>query len=124
MHTITDGEKRHYGCEYCIDKPEKSRICPHDHCPYTVLNNYKNYAAYCREAEIALAEMLKRAERPSTQGAKNYRARRVRCVETGVVYGSIADAAAAIGGKAGAVHSALSGRTKTSGGYHWEYIDL
>ncbi len=43
------------------------------------------------------------------------------CVETGRVYESIAQAAMTMGITASSLNNALSGRYKTSAGYHWEY---
>ena len=47
--------------------------------------------------------------------------RPVVCVETGRVYESIALAARAMGITATCISNALSGKYKTSAGYHWEY---
>ena len=44
----------------------------------------------------------------------------VRCIETGVVYESIRQAVKLTGAKK--VSEACSGKRKTSGGYHWEYV--
>ena len=47
--------------------------------------------------------------------------KKVRCVETGVVYRSITEAKKECGG---AIHKCLKkGKQATAGGYHWEYID-
>ena len=45
--------------------------------------------------------------------------RAVKCLETGQIFSSIAEAEAFIG-KSG-IKSVLSGRSKTCGGYHWVY---
>ena len=51
--------------------------------------------------------------------------RRVRCVETGIEYNSMADAGRANGTKAGAISSVANHiyGHKTAGGLHWELID-
>jgi len=46
----------------------------------------------------------------------------VRCVETGVVYESAAEASRALGKANDRVQQVLDGRHKTSCGYHWEYV--
>lgn len=56
-------------------------------------------------------------------GAKNPRARKVRCIETGTVFPTIKEAGLFIGGSPKNIVSACHGRLKTSGGYHWEYAD-
>ena len=49
--------------------------------------------------------------------------RRVRCVETRVVYPSIRAAARSQFGYPQDLWKALNGRVKTYCGYHWEYAD-
>lgn len=49
----------------------------------------------------------------------------VRCVETGVIYNSITEAAEAVGGSVRGISAvAVGGRPHhTSKGYHWEFLD-
>ena len=47
----------------------------------------------------------------------------VRCVETGVVYFGIREAARAIGLGHQNISAACHGKTKTSGGFHWELVE-
>lgn len=55
-------------------------------------------------------------------GGNNRRA--VRCVETGAVYESCTKAAEAVGIKSsGKIGDAAKDCSKTSGGYHWEYVE-
>ena len=49
--------------------------------------------------------------------------KRIRCIETDTVYNSTKEAAEALGIKAPNITSCLKGRQKTSGKYHWEYIE-
>lgn len=59
-----------------------------------------------------------------TQKQKDAISRKVLCVETGQVFSSGIEAANFIGAKASTgINNALSGRAKTSGGYHWRYAD-
>lgn len=55
---------------------------------------------------------------------RNGRARKVRCVESGIIYTSIKQAAELTNSRLGGIHEVLSNssRTKTAGGYHWEYV--
>lgn len=48
--------------------------------------------------------------------------RTVKCIETGTVYESLADAMRLTGIKNTCIQSACKGRCKTAGGYHWEYV--
>lgn len=52
---------------------------------------------------------------------KEYSSKMIRCVETGVVYSTIAQAAKE--NKCSGIFACLKGGRKTSGGYHWEYVE-
>lgn len=49
--------------------------------------------------------------------------KKVRCVETCVIYKSASEAAVATGLNKGALYYVLNGKCKTAGGYHWEYVE-
>lgn len=51
------------------------------------------------------------------------RKRKVLCVETGIIYNSIRDAAKAVETPASNVGSVCTGKTKTAGGYSWKYVE-
>lgn len=55
--------------------------------------------------------------------SKNHKARKVLCVETGIVYDCLLDAADFTKGSSHNISSACTGRLKTSGGYHWKYYE-
>lgn len=57
-------------------------------------------------------------ERASTKCKK-----RIRCIETDTVYNSTKEAAEALDIKAPNITACLKGRQKTSGKYHWEYVE-
>ena len=48
--------------------------------------------------------------------------RKVRCIETGRVFGSVKEAEQWIGIRSG-IANCLVGKNKTAGGYTWEYVD-
>lgn len=48
--------------------------------------------------------------------------RRIRCVETGVVYDSIKEAAYIHFGYDRNIWQALNGRRRIAYGFHWEYV--
>lgn len=125
MHLITDKERQKHGCEYCIHIKKHGRACPYKVCPYAdTLDKYKDYFAYCKAGEEAWMRIAAMAGSPSERGANHSNARRVRCVETGVAYGCILDAADATGVHRSSIWAAMNGRTETAGGFHWEYCDL
>ena len=55
------------------------------------------------------------------RGSKHPRARRVRCIETGEVFGSQIEASKWLGFSRGAVNNAIYQGSRC-GGYHWEYV--
>jgi hypothetical protein len=56
-------------------------------------------------------------------GKNNPRARKVLCVETGVIFDTIKEAGEFKGGSEKNIISCCRGRLQTSGGYHWRYVD-
>jgi group I intron endonuclease len=56
-------------------------------------------------------------------GANSYKARRVLCVETGEIFECIKFACEKHGVHSSAVSNVCRGKLKTTGGYHWEYVD-
>lgn len=49
--------------------------------------------------------------------------RKVRCVETGIIYDSIKEAEEQLGLSHGKITMVCQGKRKTTGGYHWEYYN-
>lgn len=52
-----------------------------------------------------------------------YGSRRIICVETGIVYQSLQEAANTIGIHRSGISNVLLGKNKTAGGFHWEYYE-
>lgn len=62
-----------------------------------------------------------RNQRISEYATGSSRSKPVKCVETGVIYLSMIEAARAVGlTNAGGIRSCLRGEAKTAGGFHWE----
>lgn len=59
----------------------------------------------------------------ATSGKNNSHPRSVLCVETGIVFDTIKEAGEFTGGSSKNIISCCRGRLKTSGGYHWQYVD-
>lgn len=59
----------------------------------------------------------------SRRGSKNFRARKVRCIETDTVYDCIRDAFRCTGIRYDSISKVCIGKGQTAGGYHWEYAD-
>ena len=68
-------------------------------------------------------EEAKRKISESRMGAKNCRARKVMCVETGITYGSIRDAYRETGVSFSSISKCCLGVTHRAGGYHWQYVE-
>ena len=49
--------------------------------------------------------------------------KRVLCVETGIIYESTVDASKQTGLSQGNIVNVCNGKQKTTGGYHWEYVE-
>ena len=49
--------------------------------------------------------------------------KKVRCVELDMKFNSLSDAAAYVGNSSSNISVCLRDKQKTSGGYHWEYVD-
>ena len=49
--------------------------------------------------------------------------KKIRCIELNTIYDSTKDAALALGINAPNITACLKGRQKTSGKYHWEYVE-
>lgn len=57
------------------------------------------------------------------KNGKGTRDRKVRCIDTGKIFNSLKDAATSVGIGSTAIHQCLKGKSKTAGGYHWEYVE-
>ena len=60
---------------------------------------------------------------PSFSNSRMRKTKKVICVETGIVFNSLEEAARFVGKSASNISIALQKKTRTSGGYHWEYAD-
>ena len=76
----------------------------------------QNYGGFSARGRKATDE-----ERKAMQS--RFESKPVRCVETGVVYSSIREAARATGLGHQNISAACHGKTKTSGGFHWELVE-
>ena len=76
-----------------------------------------------------VSSVLKRTEKACMARARQLNlsapnqngSRKVRCIETGIVYDSIKAASIAVGKN---VHNAFAKRPCTVAGYHWEYVEV
>jgi len=57
-------------------------------------------------------------------GAERHNAKAVQCIETGIIYGAIREAARGINIHWSSISAVLNGKQKTAGGFHWEPIKV
>lgn len=55
------------------------------------------------------------------KGCKNPKAKKVKCIETGEIFGCVKEAEQWCGKKG--IGDCCKGKQKTAGGYHWQYVD-
>lgn len=86
----------------------------------------------CRNLSIALTgrkfsaehcKHISESKKGTQGGANNPRARKVICVETGIIYLCLKDAAKATNTDSHNISTVCNGRQKTSGGFHWKYAE-
>ena len=74
-----------------------------------------------RGALAKQTEKSNQKRREKLSGEKNYRARQVICLDTGVIYAALKDATRAAGVSHSKISLVCSGKRKTAGGYRWAY---
>ena len=57
------------------------------------------------------------------KGSKNYRARKIICIETNIIYNTIREAYIYTGISERNISAVCRKKHKTAGGYHWEYYE-
>lgn len=92
-----------------------------DHIDTNRLNNSVENLRWCTKKENMNNPItLKELNKISLIRAEKY-SKKCRCIETGEVFNSASDARRKYNNNN--IASALIGRRKTAGGYHWEYIE-
>lgn len=66
---------------------------------------------------------ISQVKRSSQFGKNNPKARKVVCIEKGVVFDTIKEAGSSVGGNPKNITSCCRGRLKTVAGYHWKYAE-
>ncbi|MBR3746904.1 MAG: GIY-YIG nuclease family protein [Selenomonadaceae bacterium] len=101
----------------------------------TVFPSQKEAAKACNTSEASICNVLHGKQvtagglhfeyadgRPSETRESKIK-KPVRCVETGIVFPTVAEAAKAVGINNRTISAALNGQSFTAAGYHWEYAD-
>lgn len=66
-------------------------------------------------------EKISKANKGRFMGIEHLRSKCVKCIETGVVYGSISEAGRKVGASISAIAHVCKGERKRAKGYHWRY---
>lgn len=94
--------------------PNPNNLPQVNHIDKDKTHNYLSNLEYCTAAENI---------RYSVADKQPARKLPIRCVELNEVYPTQAAAACATGVHRQGIQNCLKGRQKTSGGYHWEYVE-
>lgn len=63
-------------------------------------------------------------KRKISEGNKGKTAKKVKCVETNMIFNSIGEAAKFVGRDSSGIGKCAKGTMKTCGGFHWEFVDV
>lgn len=79
---------------------------------------------FSEEHKRKISEALSKADRPHLHGGTNPSARKVRNIDTGEVFETMKSAYESCGLKShSGIYQACKYKSKTAGGYRWEYVD-
>ena len=91
--------------------------CLHvDHIDFNPENNCLENLRWLSPSENMRRKNIKKINNIPKNGKK------VRCIDTDIVYSSISEAARQLGISAGNISQCCNGKSKTCGGYHWEFV--
>lgn len=82
----------------------------------------KHHSAETRQ-KISEAKKGKIPWNKGKKGQISCNKKAVICIETGILYSSATEAGKSIGVTRKAISNVLCGKSKTSGGYHWKYVE-
>lgn len=74
-----------------------------------------------KHSEETRAKMRK--NHANVKGGNNPQAKKVLCIETGIIYPSAREASEAVCRSKSAITNCCSGRSKTCANYHWKYLE-
>lgn len=124
-YNYTKGSRRSIGYHHTEETKEKMRRAKEGR--YIGADNPFFGKHHSKEQRERWSEQRKGLRHFSEKQIKNLRdshfTKKVLCVETGVVYNAIEEAALAVSGKATHITRVCRGKRKTTCGYHWKYVD-
>ncbi len=84
----------------------------------------ENHPCYGKHLSEETRHRISESEKGSSKPKNRQKScKKVRCIETGVVYPSIAEAERSLGIHHSAINRVLHKKRQTAGSFHWEYVD-
>ena len=104
---------------------ERIRQMPEGHKPTEETRNKQRQAMTGRKHTPEHCDKIRQSHIGHGWKESTYekRCRKIRCVETGEIFPSIKAAAEHYGLNLPNISAVLAGRNKTTGGFHWQYVD-
>ena len=109
-----------------IPNPDNLPFINHkDECPFNNCVDNLEWCTHKYNINYGTCQERARATQQIThpQQCQAATSKKVKCIETGIVYGSIKDAARKTGLWYSAISSVCLGKRNMTGGYHWKFID-
>lgn len=125
-YNIQKGGGNHQIPQETRDKISRTKLSQHNHMPeerrHWMRENYRGEGNpfYGKTHSKETREKMSR-NHANVKGGNNPCAKKVMCVETGVIYPSAREACEAVGRSKSAITNCCSGRSQTCAGYHWVY---
>ena len=122
LKPVKDGKKYLFVGLY---KQGKHKMCKvHRLVAQTFIPNSQNLPQINHKDEDKTNNQVNNLEWCDCQYNIDYsQSKKVMCVETGVVYPSLSEAARQLGFSQGNISSACNGKRKTAYGFHWKYVN-
>lgn len=120
FHSSLSNEKNrqsHLGKKIIYSKETKERVC---------LERRQRWENKTLEEKNEILRKMQEGRKKHPPVRNKSITTKIRCVEKNIVFESIADAEEWLGHSRNcfAIGKVLNGKRKTTGGYHWEYVDL
>lgn len=110
---------RKYGYNISLGGNSQGKMSQETKDKIGLFNKGKKGAVWSQQAKKHMSE----TKTGKQMGKDNPMSRKIRCISTGIVYGSVIQAAQKVNISHSGISECCNGRQKTSGGYTWEYCE-